>query len=221
MNIGGMLMVRDGSKSQSTELIVFLAFMLMCLPNAQASILSVGGTAPSSPLFPSGPTLASTSGTITTPTFSADYGTWVVREPRNTFCANCLDFIYVFTDNGPDVNERYWMSSFASFNIDAGTNPLGVHDPITVDRSAGNGSVIGFNFDEFGDEMMPGQTTVDLVIETNAITFTSGYLSAQDGTAGSGVGYAPFTAVPEPSSMLLVGGGLLALGMFLRTLRAR
>jgi hypothetical protein len=123
MSIGGMLMVRDGSKSQSTKLIVLLVFMLMCLPNAQASILSVGGTAPSSPLFPSGPTLASTSGTITTPTFSADYGTWVVRDPRNTFCANCLDFIYVFTDNGPDVNERYSMSSFVGFNIDAGTNP--------------------------------------------------------------------------------------------------
>jgi PEP-CTERM motif-containing protein len=104
--------------------------------------------------------------------------------------------------------------------VDAGTNPFGVHDPVTVDRSSGNGAVIGFNFDEFGDEIQPGTTTVWLVIETNAVTFTSGFLSAQDGTAGSGVAFAPLAAVPEPTSMMLVGGGLLALGSFLRKSRA-
>jgi hypothetical protein len=142
----------EEGKSQFAKLVVVLAFALVCLPSAQASILDVGGTAPPSPLFPSGPTLASTSGTITAPTFSADFRTWVVRDPANTFCANCLDFIYVFTNNGPDVNERYSMSSFAGFNVDAGTNPFGVHHPITVDRSGVNGSVIGFNFDQFGDD---------------------------------------------------------------------
>jgi PEP-CTERM motif len=214
-------MAREGVKSQSAKLIILLAFALMMVPVAQASILSVGGTAPPSPLFPTGPTLASTSGTITTPTFTDTYSTWVVRDPGNTFCANCLDFIYVYTLDGPDVNERFSMSSFAGFMVDVGTNPFGVHDPITVDRSSITGAVVGFNFDEFGDEMQPGQTTVDLVIETNAVTFTSGFLSAQDGTAGSGVGFAPQTAIPEPSSMLLMGSGLLALGGFLRRSRNR
>ncbi|MFZ1135767.1 MAG: PEP-CTERM sorting domain-containing protein [Candidatus Korobacteraceae bacterium] len=212
-------MAREGGKSQSAKLITLLAFALMMVPVAQASILSVGGTAPPSPLFPTGPTLASTSGTITTPTFTDTYSTWVVQDPGNTFCANCLDFIYVFTNNGPDVNERYSMSSFTGFMVDAGTNPFGVHDPITVDRSAGIGGVIGFNFDQFGDEMQPGQTTVNLIIETNAVTFTSGFLSAQDGTAGSGVAFAPLAPVPEPSSLMLMGGGLIALGGFLRKSR--
>ena len=215
-------MAPEKGHSQSAKLIVLLAVTLMCLASAQASILGVGGTAPPSPLFPSGPTLASTSGTITTPTFTDTYSTWVVRDPGNTFCANCLDFIYQYTLLGPDVNQRYSMSSFAGFMVDAGTNPFGVHDPITVSRSlTAGGPLISFNFDQFGDEMQPGQTTVDLVIETNAVTFTTGYLSAQDGTAGSGVGYAPLASVPEPTSMLLVGGGLLVLGRFLRKSRAR
>ncbi len=213
-------MARESGKPQSAKPVVLLAFALICLASAQASILSVGGTAPPSPLFPTGPTLASTSGTITTPTFTDTYSTWVVQDPGNTFCANCLDFIYVYTDNGPDVNQRYSMSSYAGFMVDAGTNPFGVHDPITVSRSlTAGGPVVSFNFDQFGDEMLPGETTVWLIIETNAVTFTSGFLSAQDGTAGSGVGFAPLAAIPEPSSLMLMGGGLLALGGFLRKSR--
>ncbi len=216
-----MLKANEGGKSQSAKLVVLVAFALMCLASAQGSILSVGGTAPPTPLFPSGSTLASTSGTITTPTFTDTYSTWVVRDPGNTFCANCLDFIYVFSNLGPDVNERYSMSSFAGFMVDAGTNPFGTHDPITVDRSSITGAVVGFNFDQFGDEMQPGQTTVNLIIETNAVTWTTGFLSAQDGTAGSGVAFAPLAAVPEPSSMMLMGSGLLALGGFLRRSRKK
>jgi hypothetical protein len=161
--------------------------------------------------------LAQTSGTVTTPTFSTDYTAWVLRDPTNYFCNGCLDFVYQFTNNGPAVNERFSMSSFSGFSVNAGTDPFGKHDPITVDRSfAGNGPVIGFNFDQFGDEVQPGETTVELVIETNAISFTSGFVSAQDGTAGSGVAYQPLAAVPEPASLALVGGGLLSLGGFLR-----
>ena len=213
-------MAREGGKSQSAKLITLLTFALMMVPLAQASILSVGGTAPPSPLFPTGPTLASTSGTITTPTFTDTYSTWVVKDPGNTFCANCLDFIYVYSLDGPDVNQRFSMSSFAGFMVDAGTNPFGVHDPITVSRSlTAGGPVVSFNFDQFGDEMLPGETTVWLIVETNAVTFTSGFLSAQDGTAGSGVGFAPLAPIPEPSSLMLMGGGLLALGGFLRKSR--
>jgi PEP-CTERM motif len=147
---------------------------------------------------------------------------WVQADPNNTFCANCLDFIYVFTNLGPAVNQRFSMSSFAGFMTDLGTNPFGVHDPITVSRSlTAGGPVLSFNFDEFGDGIKPGETTVDLIVETNALKYTIGYLSAQDGTAGSGVGFAPAATVPEPTSLMLMGGGLLALGSFLRKSRAR
>jgi hypothetical protein len=212
-------MARESGNTQSfSRLFLLMAFALLLVPMANASVLGVGGTAPPSPLFPTGTQLAFTSGTITTPTFSADYSTWVLRDPTNTWCANCLDFVYQFTNNGPDVNQRYSMSSFAGFNVDAGTMPFGVHDPITVSRSLINGGqVISFNFDQFGDEIQPGVQTVQLVIMTNAVAFTTGFLSAQDGTAGSGVAFAP--TVPEPASLVLMGGGLIAVGGFLRRSR--
>lgn len=203
------------------KLIALITFVLSLTAISQASILGVGGTAPPTPLTPGGTLLASLSGTILTPTFSADYTTWVYSDPNNSWCSGCLDFVYEFTNNGPHPNQRYSMSSFAGFSVDAGTNPFGSHDPNTVSRSVLlNGDVVSFNFDQFGNDIQPGETTALLVIETNAMNYASGFLSAQDGTAGSGVAFQPAgSPVPEPASLMLLGGGLLAVGGFLRKKR--
>jgi PEP-CTERM motif-containing protein len=212
-NTGGELMARESGRKQSpSKLLVLLAFTLL-LPCAQASILGNGSSVPPSPLFPGGSLVATASGTITTVTFSTDYMQWVFSDPLNSWCVGCLDFVYQFTNHGPDVNQRYSMSSFQGFFLDVGTDPFGVHDPTLIDRST-LGPVVAFNFPA-SDEIAPGETTVWLVIETNATHVTSGFVSAQDGTAGSGVAWAPM-AVPEPTSLVLLGGGLLTIGRFLR-----
>jgi hypothetical protein len=213
-------MVCESGNTQSFSKLSLLLVFTLLVPMAYASTLGVGGTAPPSPLTPTGTILATTSGTVTTPTFSTDFTTWVYSDPLNTWCANCLDFVYQFTNHGPDVNQRYTMFNFGSFMIDAGTNPFGVHDPITVSRSMlANGQVISFNFDQFGDEIQPGTTTVQLVIETNATHFMPGFLSVQDGTAAFGAAFQPTPAVPEPASLMLMGSGLIAAGGFLRKSR--
>ncbi len=191
-----------------------LMAMALLVPLSHASVLGNGNSVPPSPLFPTGTLLVSISGTITTPTFSADYSEWVYSDPTNTWCAGCLDFVYQFTNNGPDSNERFSMYNFSGFMLDVGTNPFGVHDPTTIDRSL-NGPVVGFNYPA-SDEIAPGQTTPLLVIETNAVTYVPGFVSAQDGTAGFGAGYSPGVPIPEPSSLALLGGGLAVAGALLR-----
>jgi hypothetical protein len=184
---------------------------------AQASVLGNGNSVPPTPLFPTGTLLVSTTGTITTPTLNVGFTEWVYADPTNTWCAGCLDFVYQFTNNGPDVNERYSMYNFAVVMIDAGTDPFGVHDPTTIDRSL-NGPVVGFDFPA-SDQVSPGQTTPMLVIETNALHYTTGFVSAQDGTAGYAMGYSPANAVPEPSSLALLGSGLAVAGALMRKMK--
>ncbi len=202
----------SGKKQLPANLVGFLALLLL-VPLAHASILNNGGSVPSSALFPGGTLLASTSGTISTPTFTTDYTQWVYADPGNTWCAGCLDFVYQFTNNGPHANERFSMYNFAGVMVDVGTDPFGMHDPDSIDRSV-SGAVIGFNYTA-SNEIAPGETTPWLVIESSALTYTNGFVSAQDGTAGYGFAYAP-TVTPEPSTLALVGGGFTLLGGVLR-----
>jgi hypothetical protein len=204
------------------KLVVLLAFTVALTVAADASVLGVGGTAPPTPVAPSGSVLATMSGNITTPTFSTDYTTKVFADPNNTFCSGCLDFMYQYSVLSGQGNQRFSMSSFAGFMVDAGTNPFGSHDPNTVSRSSlSGGDVISFNFDQFGNDIPPGQTTVQLVIMTNALNFVPGFLSAQDGTAGSGNAFQPAgSPVPEPTSLILLGSGMTGISLLLRKRKA-
>jgi hypothetical protein len=198
------------------KLLVLFAFALL-LPLAQASVLGNGNSAPPSPLFPTGTVFAAASGTLTSVPagLSVTFTQTVYSDPGNTFCAGCLDFVYVFTNNGTGPNERYSMSNFGGFMIDVGTMPFGMHDPTTVDRSGLGGTVIGFNFPG-SDNIVPGQTTVQLVIMTDARLVFPGTVTAQDGLTANGVALAPAPAIPEPASLGLMSGGLLAIGGWIR-----
>ena len=189
------------------------AVLLGGLASASASILLPGSSATPDILSPSSSStmLASESGSALAMTFTDGYIATVMADPNNVFCAGCLDFTYTFADNGPGINERFSAYNFTGFSTDVGyvgTKGLNV-SPTTVDRS-GDGSVVGFNYFP-GANLMSGQTTSILIIETNALYFTTGTFTIQDGSTVTVAGYAPTLAAqtPEPASLALFGTGLI------------
>ena len=88
---------------------------------------------------------------------------------------------------------------------------------------SGDGGVVGFPFYGPGSHVSPGSSSDSLVIQTNATAFGAGNVSLQDGSAGTGVGFAPkkVSAAPEPGSWALMLGGVALLGSMLRLERSR
>ena len=146
----------------------------------------------------------------------------VISDPANVFGAGDLDFV-VSVENDASFNsiERVTASAFATifprvvFKTDVGylAGSPGVL-PTTVDRLSP--FEIGFNF---ADGIAPGQTSTDLIIETNATRFTSGTLSAFNSGSATITAFAP-AAVPELSTWLMVGLGFMGLGLLRMTGKA-
>lgn len=172
----------------------------------------------------SGATLvASASGTFSSLTFTANYLEDVYSDPTNTYCAGCLDWIIRLSDtgavgSGSGIIEHITASAFGTFLTDVGINTTGAPGltatsggiaPHDINR-AGGGDVLSFNFAD--STFSPGDTTDLLEIETNARGVVPGTLSAIDGGSAEAVAYGP-TAVPEPVTMGLLGGGLALLGI--------
>jgi hypothetical protein len=158
-------------------------------------------------------TLLATTGpqALSSGSFTGTGTAWVYSDPTNIFCANCLDFVYQVTDNGPQVNERISAAVFTGFSTDAGYVTGGSGKvPNSVDRST-DGSVVAFYYPG-ANNLLPGQTTALLVVKTNATSFITGTFSVQDGLSANAVGYSP-TSVPEPVSMCMFGGSLALLGL--------
>jgi hypothetical protein len=189
------------------------AFLLASVGSATVLSPGTSGAAPDS-FSSAGWTLLATTGTqaLSSGTFTASATAWVYSDTANAFCSGCLDFVYQVTRSaGTDTIERITAGSFTGFSTDVGsvTTSPGVV-PSTVDRSS-TGSVIGFSY-AGGAALSGTQGTQLLVVETNALHYTVGLLSVQDQQTANGVGFQP-TAVPEPVSMSLLGGGLAMLGL--------
>lgn len=197
------------------QLATTLALVFGTLAPAFATPLAPGGTVAPSVFSADGLTSVSSiiNGTISPGTFTATYQTQVFKDTNNVYCSGCLDFAYFVTSSGPGVIERTTMFDFDSFLTNVGYIPNGGVAPAEVDRTV-TGGTIGFSFNTTG--LTSGQSSSFFIIQTNATNYTSGLFSIQDGSAGTGAAYQPTGVTPEPSSLILLGTGLLSAATGLR-----
>lgn len=182
--------------------------------------------------------LAAHSGSWSTGSGSAaSSGTYTDAVYQNT--SGTLDFVYQFSNSS---SSKVAVTSttgynFGNFFTDVGyvqngaSLPGGIFVngstvtpgiPDTISRS-GDGSTITFNFNVFStaDNIGPGVTSAVLMVSTNATKFTSGAVGIIAAGTDNLVGFQPTTAVPEPSTLVPLGGLSLLLGGMVTMRRRR
>lgn len=134
----------------------------------------------------------------------------VGKFDHNPFGANFFSFLYQIKVTSGDVH-RLTGFNYAGFSTDVDQarfgGPLGAGSgaPVTADRSA-DGKTVGFNFPI---ELVPGDTSFVLFVNTDAPSYQKGLLSIIDGGTDTRMGFAPSKGVPEFGSASLMGLMLL------------
>lgn len=191
-----------------------LIAMVVCL-----FVLGINATANAVVLIPN--TSVATTGasvpagtfvTSITTAFAASSGAWSGSVTENVYL-NATGYLFVYQwSNDPgslDAIARMTASNYTGFLTDADAVATGLQDePHFMSRSAG-GNSIGFAHSQGTTDqgVLPGTTTAQEWIQTNAQYYGPGFVDFIDGGVAEIKLFGP--AVPEPASASLLGLGLL------------
>jgi hypothetical protein len=122
-----------------------------------------------------------------------------------------LTFTYELSNNlvSPDAIDRFTLSSYAGFLVDASYNGAGIV-PTAVQRNTA-GNQISFNFSGIGEGILiQGGSSPVLILQTDSQTWQDSIGGVINSSTVNVATFAPL-AVPEPTSLALV---LLGAGAF-------